>query len=158
MTASFNWQPPRFEGVWHHGTASLRPLVAAAPWLTILCLLVLFSLVGGALVTDRGALFDLPETSLAQGAVTGPVAWIVPVQRDTLVFFDDARYRLGDESSAQAFVSHLTEVARADEGRAMLVLADARVSTGDLLRLGELIKASGIRKVLVAEKRKALEE
>lgn len=158
MTSSFNWQPPRFEGVWHHGTAALRPLVASAPWLSLLLLLVLFDLVGGALVTDRGALFDLPETELAQGAVTGPVLWIVPVQRDTLVYFDDARYRLGDEASAQAFVSHLADVVRAGDSRALLVLADARVSTGDLLKLGALVKKSGVQKVLVAEKKKALEE
>lgn len=158
MTSSFDWKPLPFEGIWHHGARVMRPLVAAAPYLTLLCLVLLFYIMSGALVTEKGALFDLPAETLADGDATGPVALVVPVQRDTLVFFDDARYRLGDAVSAASFLDHLAMVMEGSTRKTMLVLADRRVSTGEIMRFASLAREGGVEKVLFAEKKTEADE
>lgn len=158
MTAPFGWQPKRTEGIWRYGAPSLRPFVASAPWLTVGLLLLMFHLIGGTLVAEKGVLFDLPEPGLAEGEATGPVALIVPVARETLVFFDDARYTLGDAASAAALAEHFSDAFAESRCKTLLSLADRRVSSGDLMRFAALARMSGVGKVLFAEKKTEREE
>lgn len=154
MTSSFGWNPKRAEGVWRYGPPCMRPLVALAPWLTVALLLLLFHLVGATLVAGKGVLFDLPDSALAaDGETTGPVALILPVAHDTLVFFDDSRYLLGNAASTDALLQHLSEAAAQPNKRTMLVLADRRVPTGDVMRFADLARAGGVKRVLFAEKK-----
>ena len=59
----WKWTPERTQGIWRHGPAWMKPLAAAVPWLTVLLLLLMLHMVGGTFVTNRGALFDLPDSS-----------------------------------------------------------------------------------------------
>lgn len=157
--SSWGWRPERTDGIWRHGAPGLRPFVAIAPWATLALLLVLFWLISGTLVTAKGLLFDLPiQEGLADGAVTGPVALIVPAKHETFVFFDDSRYVLGEPGSAAALGTHLSEIAAAADQKTLLALADRRVSCGDLLRFTELARQNGIHKVLFAEQKAGREE
>lgn len=158
MTTSFGWTPERSQGIWRHGAPCLRPFVAAAPWITVALLLVLFHLIGGTLVTDKGALFDLPDTGLADGEVTGPVALIVRVPQDTLVYFDDSRYTLGDVASAAALADNLSEAVASSSRKTILALADRNIAAGDLMKFTALARKSGVKKVLFAEKKTVTEE
>jgi len=158
MTTPFGWKPERFQGIWRHGTPCLKPLVEAAPWLTVALLLLLFHVIGGTLVSEKGALFDLPDTALSDGEVTGPVALLVPNTNNTMVFFDDSRYILNDDASVQSLIDHLKETQLRFNRKTLLVLADKRISTGDLLRFTALVRESGITKVLFAEKKSDIEE
>ena len=67
MTNAFGWTPERSQGIWRHGSPCLRPFVSAAPWIAVGLLLVMFHLIGGTLVSEKGALFDLPDSGLADG-------------------------------------------------------------------------------------------
>lgn len=149
----WGWSPERTQGIWRYGALSLRPVVAAAPWVTLGLLLLLFWLVGGTLVSSKGLLFDLPDTDLADGEATGPIALIMPIPNETLVFFDDSRYHLGDPNSVAALGEHLGEMASRSTRKTLLALADRRVSGGDLMAFVALARRSGIRKVLFAEKK-----
>lgn len=154
----WGWSPERTQGIWRYGSLSIRPLVASAPWLTLGLLLLEFYFIGGSLVTAKGVVFDLPDTELGEGEVTGAVALIVPTARERLVFFDDARYVLGDPNSMSAFCEHLSDVIAKADNKHLLVLADRRTPGGELMTFAAVARKSGVEKVLFAEKRSDSEE
>lgn len=149
----WGWSPERTQGIWRFGTLSMRPLVASAPWITLGLLLLEFYLVGGSLVTAKGVVFELPDSNFGEGEVTGAVALIVPTARDRLVFFDDARYVLGDPNSMAAFAEHLAATVSRADAKNLLVLADQHTPSGELMSFAALARKSGVEKILFAEKR-----
>lgn len=149
----WGWSPERTQGIWRYGAPSLRPLVVAAPWVTVVLLLLLFWFIGGTLVSSKGLLFDLPDTNLAEGEATGPVALILPIPNETLVFFDDSRYLMSDPNSMASLGEHLAETATRTGRRTLLALADRRVPGGELMAFAALARRNGVRKVLFAEKK-----
>ncbi len=154
----WNWsvnreRKPSALGAW------LSPFASAVPWITIGLLILMFHLIGGTLTTAEGLLFDLPAAAEStEGAETKLVALVMPSTREshrpeTLIFFDDARYLLGDEPSEGVFTTQLAERAAKTKERTLLVLADRRVPGGELMRLGELAKKSGMTRILFAERK-----
>lgn len=157
--SEWKWRAPRSEGIWHHGAVWAKPLVAAAPWITLALILAMFALIGGRLVAAPGVLFDLPESVGRQTAPVGLAALVLPVAHgegiaaDTLVFFDDARYSLSDEMAVNALREQIDRRVREDASDTLLLLADKRVHAGDLMRIVGLARESGVRQVQIAEKR-----
>ena len=150
---SWGWRPGRTEGIWRHGLPAMRPLVAAAPWLTVMLLLVMFHLLDGELVAAKGVLFDLPDSGVAEGEASGLVALVLPMHHETLVFFDDARYSLSDAASVATLKDRLGTCAGAEPSGTFLLLADRRVPTGDVMRLVGIARESGLVRVQIAERR-----
>lgn len=149
----WGWSPERTQGIWRYGAPWMRPFAAAVPWLTIGLLLLLMHFVGGTFTSAKGVLFDLPEAGLAEGEATELVALVMPMPHETLVFFDDSRYVLGDTSSAAALREHLAERLGRTANRTMLVLADRRVSGGELMKFATIARRGGVSKVLFAERK-----
>ena len=149
----WGWSPERTQGIWRYGAPWMRPFAAAVPWLTIGLLLLLMHFVGGTFTSAKGVLFDLPEAGLAEGEATELVALVMPMPHETLVFFDDSRYVLGDASSAAALREHLAERLGRTANRTMLVLADRRVSGGELMKFATIARRGGVSKVLFAERK-----
>ena len=153
MNSPWKWTPERGQGIWRHGTPGLRPFLAAVPWITVLLLLLMLHLVGGTLASSEGVLFDLPDGGgTVDGEPASLVALVMPMPRETLVFFDDARYTMGDDVSFSAFGAHLADRAEKTERKTLLVLADRRVAAGELMKIAGLAKGSGLSRVLFAEK------
>lgn len=148
----WGWQPQRTQGIWRHGAGWLRPFFSAVPYLTVGLLLLMFHLVGGTLVSEKGLMVDLPEGGRADGATTDLVALVMTMKHETLVFFDDSRYLLGDAASMAAFREQLSERASRAEGQPLLMLVDRKVSGGDLMKLSGIARMSGVKRVLLAEK------
>lgn len=149
----WGWSPERTQGIWRYGAVWLRPVVAAAPWLTVMLLVLMVHVVGNTLTSAKGVLFDLPTGAVDEGEATGLVALVMPRDRETLVFFDDARYLLDDDASMVSLGDHLSESVRRSGDRTLLVLADRRVSGGDLMRFAGIVKRNGVEKILFAEKK-----
>lgn len=149
----WGWTPERSLGIWRHGAVWLRPFAAAVPYLTVGLLVVLLRLVSGTLAASEGVLFDLPDAAPTDAVGESPVALVMPTPRETLVFFDDARYLTGEEASMRALGEQLAERFARREEKTLLVLADRRVAGGELMRLAALAKANGVGRVLFAEKR-----
>jgi len=149
----WGWSPERSEGIWRYGARAFRPFVSAAPWLTVGLLVLMFYLIGGTLTTSKGTLFDLPGGPVDEGETTGLVALIVQTERETLVFFDDSRYVLGDEASVRSLNSHFADSIRRTGDRTLLTLADRRVSSGDLMSFASVARNGGFDKVLFAQRR-----
>ena len=151
--SQWGWTPARNLGIWRYGAGWIRPIVAAIPYLTVGLLLLMMHMVGGTLTAYKGVLFDLPDGNLADGDGSGLVALVMPVQRETMVVFDDVRYLLGDAASMRSFTESLAESTERREGKPLLILADRRVSTGHLMEIVSAAKRSGVTKVLLAGKR-----
>lgn len=150
---SWGWNGTRARREPQVGVTWLRPLAAAVPWITVGVLLLMFHLIGGTFTSAKGVLFDLPSTGQEEGVRTKLVALVMPKPNETLVFFDDARFLLGDPVSASAFGTQLSERAAKTGERSLLVLADRRVAGGELMKLAGLARASGIERILFAERR-----
>ena len=158
-TTAWGWRPVRPEGIWKHGCLWAKPLTVAAPWIALALLFVEFTLIEGRLVAAPGLVLNLPAPVCGEAATPGLAAIVVPVLREgvagreTLVFFDDARYTLSDDASVDAFRERLAARAQADARGTLLLLADGRVTAGDLMRLMTLAREAGVAHVQVGERR-----
>lgn len=155
----WGWRHARPEGIWRHGAGWAKPLFAAAPWITLVLLLVMFNLIGGRLAAAPGVVFDLPAPVGRQAAVPEFTVLAMPSANvgesgGTLVFFDDARFVLGEQQSVELFRSQLERGVQGSKSKtSMLVLADRRVPSGDLIQLVGIAREAGIGRVQIAERR-----
>ena len=151
--SQWGWSPARNLGIWRYGAGWSRPIAAAIPYLTVCLLLIMMHMVGGTMTSCRGVLFDLPDGALSDGEASELVALVMPVQHETMIVFDDARYLLGDAASMRSFGEDLSGSVERRTGKSLLILADRRVSTGHLMEIVSVAKRSGVGKVLLAGKR-----
>ncbi len=158
MKPVWGWMPELPEGMWRHVPSWLRPLFSAVPWITAGILLLMLQMVGGTLTRAEGVIFDLPETGLSEGEATPLVALVLPLQNETCVFFDDARYSLDESVSMTAFGEHLAERVAKVDVKALLVLSDKRVVCGDISKVAAIARASGLERILFANKSEATQE
>ena len=151
--SQWGWTPARNLGIWRYGAGWSRPIAAAIPYLTVCLLLIMMHMVGGTMTSCRGVLFDLPGGVQSDGAASELVALVMPVQHETMIVFDDARYLLGDAASMRSFGEDLSGSVERRMGKSLLILADRRVSTGHLMEVVSAAKRSGVDKILLAGKR-----
>lgn len=151
----WGWSVGRPRGVRDGGIVWLQPFVAAVPWITVGLLFILMCRVGDAFTLAKGVAFDLPPAGgQLEGAVTPMVALVIPDPKEvkTLVFFDDARYTLGDWMSEKSLDTELSKRTADVSEKSLLVLADRGVPGGDIMRFAEIARLAGVKKVLFAEK------
>ncbi len=134
---------------WRFGTGVFSAIL---PFVTVGLLLLMLHIISGTMTTAHGALFDLPQTCVADEAQTESVALIVPVQHETLVFFDDSRYIIGSEPSMRSLEDRMAERFLRSAEKTLLVLVDRRVSCGNLMEFAARVRRNGVSKVLFAEK------
>ena len=155
----WGWRPAQAEGIWRHGARWTKPLFAAAPWITLVLLLVMFGFLGDRLTAAPGVVFDLPAPGGRQTAAPDMTMLALPSANvgesgGTLAFFDDARYVLDDPQSVALLREQLLSHVQAGSARAtLLVLADRRVPAGELMKLVGIARESGVRHVQIAERR-----
>ena len=151
----WGWRERRTPGMRDFVQRGLRPLAAAVPWVTVGLLFMTIVMVGGTFTAERGALFALPDTGVDDVADAMAVSLLVPTDKGTLVFFDDTRYLLDDETQMESFRAALSEkAARIAKGEdaALLAMADWRIMGRDLLKFAAIAKRAGVRRVLFAER------
>ena len=136
-----------------------RYLSQTAPWLTLLLLVAMMSLLLGVTAPVGTLGFDLPESGSADSVKAGLVAFLTlgdagGVQAEsTLVFFDDARYELSDPAGSEDFAARLAERSAETKCDTLTLLADRRIPTGDLMRVVAIARSRRIAHVQIAEKR-----
>ena len=131
----------------------LEPFSAAVPWITLLFLFVMLVKIGGSITHEKGVLFDLPHTSIGDISETDAVALMLYTDEGTLLFFDDTRDVLEDSSQMKTFSKQLERRISYASENVLLVLADRRISGGELMKVANIARDSGARKVLFAEKK-----
>lgn len=152
--SSWNWITPRPAGLSKYGPRWLKPMAFAVPWITVMLLFLMLYIISGTLTTARGVIFELPEGDVLEGSASPLVALVVPSSRDTLVFFDDARYSLRDRESVAALGEHFANRVMKVEDRTLVVMADSRVNGGEMARIATVARASGVRRLLFANQEK----
>ena len=136
----------------------MKPVAASFPWVTLAVLVLMIHMIGGTFTSAKGVLFDLPERGLEDGEATRLVAVVMPVLGETRVFFDDARYKLGESGSAAKLAEQLCASTKQTGRKTLLVLADRRVAGGDLMKLAAIARKGGVDKILFAEKKSEVSE
>ena len=142
----------RFGGPW------ARVLLASIPWVNVLVILGLLLVVHREIVITPGTLFDLPGAPLREGVHTGFTVLMVSVLRDvaegneTLIFFDDNRYVAQDQNQMAVLSERLRSRINAKSGDELLLLADKRVSHGDVLQFVNVARLAGVPRICVAQK------
>lgn len=131
----------------------MKTLSIISAWLSVVILFGMMWIVSGKFTIAKGQLFDLPAYGDEDGLETEIVAIAFPSARETLIFFDDARYSLSDEESLDKFRSHLGEVVGKTSNASLLVLLDKRVTADEIMCLASTAKKSGVAKLLLAERR-----
>ena len=151
--SEWDWTPERNLGIWRHGAGWLKPVMAAVPFLTVGLLLLLLHMVSGTMAASRGVLFDLPSGAFADVEKTSLVAYVMPMSRETIVFFDDSKYQLGDASSMRNFRESLVDSLSRSKEKTLLLMSDRRISSGNLMELMAMARECGVAKVFVAGRR-----
>lgn len=131
----------------------LKTASFAVPWVTVGLLFLMMCMVGQTLSTARGVLVDLPEGGGEEGARTSLTALVLSMPKENLLFFDDARFSLDDETSLGGFGRQLSERVQKTKETTLLIVADRRIASGRLLHLADIARNSGVRRVLFAVKR-----
>lgn len=144
---------------WKRGATRARGrqaswLFGAVPWLDALIIAALFWAVAGRATLAPSVAFELPTAPFTEGtsAAGSLIALPDPAgEGRVLVFFEDARYIIGsdDESNLTADVARYSRTA--SSGR-MLLLADASIRHGDVMRIVEILRAGGVKRIDVAVK------
>ena len=142
----------RETGVWRFGCAWMRPLCAAAPWLTLATLLFTFAVASVRFTRAPGTEFELPPSSGTVQAedVDAAVVVLPPADgRGSTAFFDDSRFDLSDKTEYAAFAARV-EAASQRGVSSIALMADAAVPLGDTMKAASAIRASGVRRIVVA--------
>lgn len=149
----WGWKPERTQGIWRYGASWSRALIVAAPFLSVLLLVIMFYVIGGTFTLCEGVLFDLPESSFSDADREAPVALVMPLGHDTMVFFDDTRYLLSESHSFDALERNISDVVMRSGRTTLLVLADKRIASGELMKIASSLRRGGMKRVLFAEKK-----
>lgn len=125
------------------------------PWLDAIVVAGLAAALTRQLTISPGVQFELPSAPFEEGAQSG--AGLVLFQTEgpeprTLAFFDDVRYVLGADD--EALSRELAMYSRLRGGSQILLLADENVRHGDVMRVVNLVRGAGVRRVNVAVKPK----
>lgn len=139
----------------------LRALSAAVPWITVLVLFLMITKIDGLFFLDRGTLIEL---SPGAGDVSrcNAVAYMFYTDEGPLVFFDDTRYVLNNQSQMDKFTRQLANrisyVPASDgeggvAGPTLLLLVDRRISVEEQMSVIRIARKSGIARVMLAEKK-----
>ncbi len=124
------------------------------PWFDMAVVAALLIAVSPQYVRDRGVSFDLPSAPFSEGVQSGAGLVVFRTNgpdAETLAFFDDVRYKVGTEDE-KLLAAEIARYARRLGGGQILLLADAQLSHGDVMRIVNLVRGAGVKSVNVAVK------
>ncbi len=155
---SYHWKPCAFEA-YRPRNGLNRSLVLMAPWLDAAILLMFFLLVTSRFVLQPGVRVRLPEAPFTAGASPYGLMAVVVVQEgagesaeEEILYFDDARFDLGDPGVGVKLKAALSQAAHDKPGQALVIEADRLVRHGTLVTLINHAAAAGIADVYLASR------
>ena len=150
------WRSETLRNRFTRGGWGGRALFAAAPWINLLLLLALFWLVGNRVLVRPGVVFDLPRAPFREGMLDGLKIYMVPTIRtnvpETMVYFDDDPFKLGQPSERSNLVTRISNRVALEPRREILLLADRRIPHGDVMTVVNLARDAGVSRVNVTVK------
>jgi len=157
---SISWLPSirQKRGVYRFGGPWAQAVIYSVPWINTLILMVLLFLYHQRIAISPGIVFDLPSAPLREGSHTGLTALMFAVthesmaREEALVFFDDARYMVQDDEQMSNLAEQIRLRMKNADSKDFLLLADKRVSHGDIMRFVTILRNTGVSKVNVAQR------
>lgn len=124
------------------------------PWLNAVVIVALTMVLSRRITISPTIEFELPRTQYTESAETG--AGLVMLrpnagEKDTIVFFDDVRYRVGSGDETNLY-EHISRYATKFNSAQILLLADKNVFHGDVMNIVNLARRAGVARVNVAVK------
>jgi biopolymer transport protein ExbD len=126
----------------HATHRSLRGLLAVAPWVDVVLLVLMFFVVNASFVIQPGVSLNLPAAELPGGARFGDL--VVTIPQEGMFFFNDERMTLDGLAAA------LAREARARPDATLMVEADGRIAHQTLVRVYGMAHQAGLRDVVLA--------
>lgn len=145
-------------GVYRFGGPWAQAVIYSVPWINTLILIILLFLYHGRIAISPGIAFNLPSAPLMEGSHTGLTALMFAVthesmaREEALVFFDDARYMVQDDEQMSTLAEQVRLRMKNSDSKDFLLLADKRVTHGDIMRFVTILRNAGVAKINVAEK------
>ena len=133
-------------------------VVAVAPWFDIGLLVIFFLLLDTRLVLQSGVVIELPEAPMNEGLRSGLRIVVTSVEaigsgsREETVFFDDERFIVKDAEQMKKLKNKLAERWASHRDTGLIILADSQVRHGTLVKLFNMARQIGIKKVNMASR------
>lgn len=133
-------------------------VVGVAPWFDIVLLLIFFVLLDGKLVLQPGVVIELPETSMSDGfrselrAVVMSAEGIGSGPREETIFFNDERFIVKDAEQMTKLRNRLAKRSASYPESGLIILADSHVQHGTLVKMFNMAREIGIKRVNIASK------
>jgi biopolymer transport protein ExbD len=145
-------------GVYRFGGPWAQSVIYSVPWINTLILIVLLFVYHQRIAISPGIVFNLPSAPLREGSHTGLTALMFAVthesmaREEALVFFDDMRYMVQDDEQMSTLAEQIRLRMKNVDSKDFLLLADKRVSHGDIMRFVTILRNAGVSKINVAER------
>lgn len=153
------WRSDSLRNRFTQGGWGGRALFAAAPWISLVLLVVLLLAVGDRILLRPGVVIDLPSAPFREGMRYGLTAVMIPVARtngqQTLVFFDDEPFELSAPARREKLAERIRNRVQGVQGapsHELLLLADRRIPHGDVMTVVNLAREAGVSRVNVSTK------
>ena len=155
---SWSQRVRRLRDIYRFGGPWARAWLVSAPWINAGLIALLLLAVHQRMLVTPGVLFDLPAAPVREGVESSLAALMIPMLREgvggeeTLVFFDDERYRMQDEEQRAALAASLRRRLSLGARRELLLLADKRIAHGDVMAFVHMAREAGAQRINVAGK------
>jgi biopolymer transport protein ExbD len=135
-------------------------LVTVAPWVDVVILIVLFTMLDTKFVLQPGHRIALPRGPIRSGARARPgfTAVVLSIEsgdsvtRKEVVHFDDERFLVAEQEDMKRLLKALGRRSRRHRDAPLTIQADERVRHGTIVRLLDMAKDLNIREVNIASR------
>ena len=127
-----------------------------SPWVDVILLLLYLVLLDKHLVLQPGVVVELSRAPFEEGTYPGMNVVVIAVKAvsgqpaEDIVFFDDVRFRVGQEPRRDALRDALRDQHARQERSSLVIQADKSVSAGTMMLIMNLAREVGIERVNVA--------
>jgi len=128
-------------------------LVAAAPWISLILLVLLFLMLDYRQVIQPGMVIELPRAPFS-GGTFNRMAMVVRAEPSATddswverIFFEDSPFLSSSAEQMDKLAIILRSSAARYPGESLVIFADARVTHGTLMRVCQIAEKAGIRTV-----------
>ena len=133
-------------------------LVSMAPWMDIVLLFLIFLFINDKFVLQPGAVIELEEAEFVDGLRPGAMLVVTSIKasrkgaRDEMVFFDDVRFLVAQPEQMESLQDAFRSTVRRRPGTGLTIHADRHVEHGTVMRLLNMAKRAGIKRVNLASR------
>jgi biopolymer transport protein ExbD len=131
-------------------------LISVAPWVNLALLMFCFLMLDSKLVLQPGVVINLPKGPFKEGTGFEMVAAVLSVQatggggREEIIFFNDLRYRVGNEEQMKKLKQAFAMSLREHHDASLIVQADQRVPQGTVVEIMNMALEVGIKQINIA--------